>query len=503
MIRRLQILGWCAGFILLLPQAASAAWGGGGGGSGASKADALPGGPTPTVTITGRNAVVSWSGVSFGDGQPIGSYRVARYPAAGGAADTIQSACTGTISGLTCTEGAVPAGSWRYGITPVRNVWDGAEGALSAAATIGASTFTFDSGATLLALPAAETGSLANFATGETVAFRLDSTSGTLLTGSTTPGTIAFAGTATTSTTIPAGTSDGTHSVYALGSLGSTASATVQIDLEAPAVTAAAIGKTEGGTGGFVRQNGTYYVYANVTDAGSNVSTVRADVSTVTGGATSAVLTAGAYTADGVSYGFRSAALSADNPLAAGATTFSITATDANGHSGTTGGFSVTVDNTGPRGTDVEALNSSGGIVGRAETGDSAIFTFSEPMDPSSIVAGWNGLTSQTVTLRLIQNASGDRVQIWDAANAVRLPLGQIRLGGTGYTTTTVSFTGATMTMSGATITVVLGAPSGAVTTASVVSTMRWTPSSTATDRAANACSSMAVNEPPAVDAEF
>ena len=102
-----------------------------------------------------------------------------------------------------------------------------------------------------------------------------------------------------------------------------------------------------------------------------------------------------------------------------------------------------------------------------------------------------------------MNNGSGDRVQIWDAANATQLPIGLVRLGGTGYTGSTVSFTNSTMTTSGNTITVVLGTPSGAVATAVVVSSMSWTPSNTATDWAGNACSTTALTEPGGADPEF
>src|SRR5437867_3571885 len=60
-------------------------------------------------------------------------------------------------------------------------------------------------------------------------------------------------------------------------------------DWVAPTVTATVIGKTVGGTPGYIHQGGTYYVYANVTDSGnpaSGVSTVTANVSSITTGQT-------------------------------------------------------------------------------------------------------------------------------------------------------------------------------------------------------------------------
>jgi hypothetical protein len=206
---------------------------------------------------------------------------------------------------------------------------------------------------------------------------------------------------------------------------------------------------------------------------------------------------------DGVAYNYRSASLTASNPLAAGAKSFSITATDTNAHAGTTSGFTTTVDNTAPAGSGVQTANSSGGTVGRAETGDTITYTFTEPIDPITIVAGWDGTGAQTVTVRLIQNGGGDRVQVWNAANGAQLSLGLIRLGGTGYTAASMTFTGSSLTMSGTAITIVLGVPSGAVGTQAMSTTMRWTPSNAARDRAYNQCSTAAINETGAADQEF
>ena len=78
------------------------------------------------------------------------------------------------------------------------------------------------------ALPTTSGGSIANFLDGETVIYRLDNaTTGTVLAGSITPSPVPVGGSATVSVTIPAGTSLGAHTVFAVGSLGSTASAAI------------------------------------------------------------------------------------------------------------------------------------------------------------------------------------------------------------------------------------------------------------------------------------
>jgi hypothetical protein len=492
-----------AGLGMLVPQTAFAKWNAANSGNGYTKATTMPTGALPTGSVTGRNVTVTWSGSTI-LGHPISGYTVARYTT-GGALQTIGASCTGTISALACTEAATPAGSWKYGITPMQGAWVGAEGTRSVTVTVAAATLAFTSSTTVYSLPASLNGNLSGYATGETLTFRLDNPStGTVLTGSTVPSPIQTAGTATFSVTIPAGTSFGAHTVYGVGSLGTQASAGINVaDNVAPTVTAAVISKTTGDTPSFIKQGGTYYVYANVTDAApsSGISTVTADVHFIKSGTTAAAMTAGAYTAGGVSYNYRSSALTADNPLTAGAKTFTITATDGSANSGTSGTFSVTVDNTVPTATDVQATNKAGGIVGRAEIGDTIVYTFSEPIDPNSILAAWTG-ASTNVTVRL-NNAATDNVTVYDSANSVLLNLGTVDVRRTDYVTASMTFNTSTMVMSGSTITITLGTASGATTTAGATAAMIWTPSASATDRAGNACSVATATESGALDKEF
>ena len=271
-------------------------------------------------------------------------------------------------------------------------------------------------------------------------------------------------------------------------------------------MSAAAIAKAQGGTPGNVKQGGTYYVYASVSDPGdaaTGVASVTADVSAVTTGQTAVAMTAGSWTVGGVTYTYRSASLTAANPLAAGSKAFTITARDVAGNAVTQSGFNVTVDNTRPSAADVQTANTSGGTVGRAETGDTITFTFSEPIEPDSILAGWDG-SATTMTVRLVQNTTSDRIQIRDSADANQLPFGTLALGRTDDTTSTRRFRSSTTVMSGSTITITLGTPNGAVTTAAGKNgTMTWTPVTTPYDRAANACTTTARNESGVADREF
>lgn len=276
-------------------------------------------------------------------------------------------------------------------------------------------------------------------------------------------------------------------------------------DVTPPTVSASVISKATPYLPGFIRQGGAYHVYADVADAGSGVSTVSADVSTITTGSTSVALVAGSYSIGGVTYGYRSASLTANATLTAGAKAYTIAATDVAGNSVTQGGFSVTVDNTRPGASAIATANGAA-IVGRPEAGDSVTFTFSETIDPQSILAGWTGAAT-SVVVRITNAAGGDTLTIRNAANAAQLPLGSVNLGGTGYLGATRDFgatgTRSSMSQSGASITIVLGTASGATTTQASPTTMVWTPAAAATDLAGNACLTTALTEGGVADVEF
>jgi len=226
MRNRLPIL---AAFVALVvcPVAALASWSSSGSGAGYSKASSMPAGNTPTASVSGRNVTVSWTASS---GSQVAGYQVSRYNNSG-QLQTIGSACSGTISGTSCTENAVPAGTWRYSVTPVNNNWRGAESAQSTAVTVAAAAMTL-SPTTVTSLPATLTGQITSFISGQTVTFRLDNpTTGTVLSGSINPSPVPSNGTSSVSVTIPAGTSNGSHTIYAIGSQGDQASVAISVQV--------------------------------------------------------------------------------------------------------------------------------------------------------------------------------------------------------------------------------------------------------------------------------
>jgi hypothetical protein len=279
-------------------------------------------------------------------------------------------------------------------------------------------------------------------------------------------------------------------------------------DWLAPSASASVVRKSGGGVPGFIKQGGTYYVYANVSDAGnppSGTSTVTANVTTITSGHTAVTLSSGSWTVDSVSYNRRSAQLTADAVLVGGSKSFSLTMTDAASNSTTQSGFTVTVDNIIPAGSDVQTENVSGGENGRPELGDRVIYTFTERMEPESISAGWSG-ASTNVTVRIVENGQNDLVQIWNDANGVQLPLGEINTQGN-YVTATATFgasgTRSTMVQSNAVITITLGTLNSGTTRSNNNDAQLWTPSSAATDLAGNNCDVSVVTELGILDPDF
>jgi hypothetical protein len=295
-------------------------------------------------------------------------------------------------------------------------------------------------------------------------------------------------------------------------------------DWVAPSVSSTVIAKQTGYLAGSIKQGGTYYVYANVADSGnpaSGISTVKTDASAVTSGQTNVSLTAGSYSVNGVTYNYRTALQTASSPLS-GTKNYTITSTDALSHSQLQNGYSVTIDNTAPTATNISTGNASGGNHGLAEIGDTITFTFSEQIDPQSIVSGWTG-ASTNVVVELIDGGCtlvlcpADSFKIYDSAYSALLPFGTVSLANDGYygcanlavfcgkTPTAFGATGtaSTMVQSGSTITITLGTRSGGNGTVLDMGSntdMSWDSTTTPYDAAGNTASGNTFTE---TDSDF
>ncbi len=310
----------------------------------------------------------------------------------------------------------------------------------------------------------------------------------------------------------------GTLSAYTASTATPSGSFAGAADWVAPTASTAVVGRSTAYDTGSIAQGSTYYLYANVSDTGnpaSGVAGVSANLSSLSPGKTSVAMTAGTYSAGGVSYGYRSPSEVAANPLAAGSPTVGFTSTDAAANSGTQS-FTTTVDNSGPIATDVQSTNVSGGTVGHLDQGDTLTLTYNQPLDPYSVVPGWNGSSYSDVQVGLIDGGgtASDFLVIYTAdAVPFPLPLGQIDLGSSGYLKTGAfsyveyggygAVTPSKMIRTGSSITLTLGTPSAASSTSTTPGAMSWYPSSSATDVAGNPGSTATVMQSGSVHLNF
>lgn len=287
----------------------------------------------------------------------------------------------------------------------------------------------------------------------------------------------------------------------------STITAASAWDTVPPTISSAVVSKQLDYYPGYLKNSAAYFVYANITDDGtptSGIATAAVNTSAFDTNQIAVPLVAGSYTVGGVAYNYRSGSKSANGGLAEGSYAFSVTATDAAGYSVSTSGLTVTLDNTKPFATDVQTTNI--GAPGQAEIGDKITYTFSEAIDPESILSGWAGAATN-VLVRFANNAAGDKVTIRNAANTGQVTLGSIDLVGTGYTTATRDF-GATGTPSsmvavGNTIVITLGTASGVMGVEALTHAMLWSPATASNDRANNACLGTDATESATADVDF
>jgi signal peptidase I len=277
-------------------------------------------------------------------------------------------------------------------------------------------------------------------------------------------------------------------------------------DWVAPDASAVTVYKTKGYLTGAVRPGGPYRVHANVGDTGnppSGTASVRADMTALTSGAGTTALTSVSTSVGGLSYNYGTAPLSVGSGVTNGAKPYSLTMTDMAGYSRTRG-YNVTVDGTAPTAVNVDASNTSGGTQGKPETGDTYTLTFSERIDPYSVIDGWTG-APRSVYLVIQRTPPSNTITVWPDGSGP-LPLGQVVTDKDRYTDDYVYFTGSTMTQSGSTISVVLGTPSsGAVKTVTDTSPgqLTWNPSGTPYDAAGNPMSTASVTEGGQNDLDF
>lgn len=164
------------------------------------------------------------------------------------------------------------------------------------------------------------------------------------------------------------------------------------------------------------------------------------------------------------------------------------------------------VDNFAPSAADVQTTD-GGGTPGVIQPGDAITLTYSEAINPATIIAGWDGGPGQTVHVRFTHNTNGDRLLVYNASNTATIPLAAgngVVLGGE-YIAASATYSGSLVaTGNGFRVTLVALTSGAARTTAAAAGSMVWTPSNVARDFLAKQCSTTNRTEVNgATDAEF
>lgn len=316
---------------------------------------------------------------------------------------------------------------------------------------------------------------------------------------------------------VPAGVRSpvGTEAAFAATTGAATGTLSSAPDWLPPVVSRAVAGKVEGGIPGYIRQGGQYRVHAAVADdPSSNPPTGLGTTTAGIAGLPDMAMTAGAATIAGQGYTHQTALQTAPAGAPAGTHAGWVRASDLATPPHTSADFpvQVVIDNTVPAGTSVAIAN--GGTVRRPDSGDQVTLTWSDVVDPHSVVTNWTG-AAMDVTVRITNSnaAAGDVLTVWNAANSAQLPLGQVALGGNYVSATTTFGAAGAATRSrlswaatpGTQFAVVLGPPNAAgnVVTSATSSTITWTPTATVFDRAGNRSTTTAVTETGTADRDF
>ena len=379
-------------------------------GVGAAKAQGIAGGNTPTASVAAQSVTVSWTASTLSGGTAVDGYVIKRYNTSN-VLQTTGAGCSGTIAALTCTETAVPAGTWKYSVTPAKGTWRGAESARSSNVTVApdttapipALTFpvnnttyrasTYNAGCT----PTGLCGTVTDNVGVQTVSVSIKrNSSNTYWNGS------AFSGSSQTFNTATVGTvgatsttwaygfslpSDGAYTVQvqatdAASNTGSSGTSTFTVDTTAPLV---AITKVNGSAATFP-----FTTKNSLTSIGGTCGTASGDGSTLS---VSIGSRSGTPTCSAGAWTFSFTALSTEQ-----AYTASASQSDTAGNSGSDS-ETVTLDKTSPALSSVSSAN-GGSTAGLMETGDTVTLVFNEALAQGSVPS--------TATITLSKSHTGD-----------------------------------------------------------------------------------------------
>ncbi len=330
-------------------------------------------------------------------------YTVHRYSGAGTLLATLTDCATGGAT--SCADSGLADGMYKYTVQAGYESWSGTAGAFGNTVTLGpVATFTISSSTTVSALPSNVTGTITNFTNGAGLTYRLDSPTGTVLSGS--PATVTNSTSQSVAITLPAGVTDGAHSIFVIGSAGSEASAaiTVAVPPKLQSMTMQDIngnGKVDRVVATFDESLATYsagtapWTLANVPSGGTLASVA------VGGSQATLTIAEGAGAADTAVGSFTIALAANGNGIR-----------DAGGNLSS---FAPTAPTDQAKPVAMSITDTNGTTDGRMQVGDTMSIVFSEPLAPATVPAvttvtqtGGTGQANDFMTLSGVSVADRD-----------------------------------------------------------------------------------------------
>jgi hypothetical protein len=168
------------------------------------------------------------------------------------------------------------------------------------------------------------------------------------------------------------------------------------------------------------------------------------------------------------------------------------------------GSFATASDWVAPTATSIAAANKGtlGTTAGKLDSGDVITFTFSEAIDPASILSGWSG-ASTAVRVRFTDASSNDTFTVQDSAGGTGVKLGTVTTGGN-YVSASANVS-STMARSadGRSVVVTLGTPSSVSLLPVGARNMSWALVAGPKDTAGNALATPATRAETDSDVDF
>jgi large repetitive protein len=168
------------------------------------------------------------------------------------------------------------------------------------------------------------------------------------------------------------------------------------------------------------------------------------------------------------------------------------------------GSFATASDWVAPTATSIAAANKGtlGTTAGKLDAGDTITFSFSEAIDPASILSGWSG-ASTAVRVRFVNAASNDTFTVQDSSGGSTVTLGTVTTNGN-YVTASANVS-STMVRSadGKSVVVTLGTTSGVSSTPVTAKNMSWALVAGPKDVAGNALATPATRAETDTDVDF